>query len=150
MDDLAQIERYFYFAYGSNLSTGQINDRIKYVHNQYKAKLSNYSFVYNKKSTDGTSKANLEKIDGAVTWGLCYEIDRYQFDYLKKNYELGYDVIEVWVDSDSMGKIMAKTFISKSLTEAYPSSKYVDVIVTGARENQLPDDYIATSLNFAS
>jgi hypothetical protein len=171
MDELAQIERYYYFAYGSNLATDQINERMakierdyfpnagnlatdqinarsKYVHNQCKAKLSNYAFTYNKKSTDGTSKANLEKIDGAVTWGVCYEIDRYQFDYLKKEYEQGYDVIEVWVDSDNMGKIMARTFVSKSLTEANPSSKYVDVIVRGARENQLPDDYIATYLNF--
>jgi len=148
MDELAQIERYYYFAYGSNLATDQINVRIKYVHNQYKAKLSDYAFTYNKKSTDGTSKANLEKIDGAVTWGVCYEIDRYQFDYLKKKYEQGYDVIEVWVDSDNMGKIIAKTFVSKSLTEANPSSKYVDTIVVGARENQLPDDYIATYLNF--
>jgi hypothetical protein len=174
MDELAQIERYYYFAYGSNLATDQINRRMakiergyfpnagnlatdqinsrsKYVHNQCKAKLSNYAFTYNKKSKDGiTSKANLKKIDGAVTWGVCYEIDRYQFDCLKKEYEQGYDDIEVWVDSDNMGKIIAKTFVSKSLTEANPSSEYVDVIVRGARENQLPDDYIAKYLNFSS
>lgn len=146
MDDVAQIERCFYFAYGSNLNKEQIYSRIGYVHSEYKVTLEGYSFIYNKKSKDGTSKANIEQSGDELTRGICYEIDLYQFDQLKNTAEKDYQDIEVWVKTDEGKYIIAKSFSAKNkfiITDTLPSPKYVKIILDGAKESQLPDDYIS-------
>lgn len=146
MDDVAQIERCFYFAYGSNLATDQIHSRIGYVHSKYKGELKGYAFIYNKKSKDETSKANIKQSDDESTMGICYEIDLYQFDQLKNSHEKDYNEIDVWVKIDEDKYIIAKSFFAKKefiITDTPPSPEYVEIILRGAKENQLPDDYIS-------
>jgi hypothetical protein len=70
------------------------------VYGKYKAKLKVYAFIYNKKSKHEGSMANVEKSTAELTWGVCYEIDLNQFNKLKNEYEKGYDVIDVWVETD--------------------------------------------------
>ncbi len=145
MDDIAQVERCFYFAYGSNLKTKQFRCRVQYVHKKIKAWLHGYTFRYNKKSKDGTSKANIVCSDREGTWGVCYEIDCYDFARLRDVYEKYYNVIEVWTETGEV-PIIAKTFISKSFTTDPPNPDYVRIVEEGAKENQLPRDYITKYL----
>lgn len=145
IDDIARIKRCFYFAYGKNLATKVIYDRIGYIHGKYKAELKGYAFIYNKESKDGSSKANIEKSEGELTRGICYEIDLNQFNELKDKYEEGYDVIDVWIETDE-GNISAKSFSAMKefiIEDTSPSQDYVESILSGATENQLPDDYIS-------
>jgi hypothetical protein len=152
MDEIAGIQRCFYFAYGKNLSTEVIKLRIGREHEKYKAELKGYAFIYNKKSQDGSSKANIEKSAGESTWGVCYEIDLRQFDILKNKYEKGYDDIEVWVKIGKGKSIIAKSFTAKKefISDLPPSREYAKCIYSGAEENQLPEDYISKYIALAS
>jgi gamma-glutamylcyclotransferase len=152
MDDVAQIERCFYFAYGSNLNKNQIKSRIGYVHSKYTATLKGYGFIYNKKSKDGTAKANIKQSGDELTRGICYEIDLSQFNHLKDTAEKDYQDIDVWVEIDEGKYIIAKSFSAKKefiiadTSDTSPSQEYVKIILDGAKESQLPDDYISKYL----
>jgi hypothetical protein len=141
MDDIAGVDRCFYFAYGSNLDSARFLSRIRYIHSSVTANLNSYGFRYNKRSNNGTSKANIVISKDEVVWGVCYEIDFCDFRRLHEEYEKGYDVKDVWTETDQ-GSIIAKTFESASVTTASPRPEYALVIVKGAREHNLPDDYI--------
>jgi hypothetical protein len=146
MDDIAQIERCFYFAYGSNINTTTVQSRIKYVHGKYQSELKGYVFIYNKLSKDGSSKANIVPLEGELVNGVCYEIDLYQFNILKEKYEIGYEVNEVWIKTEEGKDIIAKTFTAKEefiITDVLPTQEYVDIILSGAKENKLPENYIS-------
>jgi gamma-glutamylcyclotransferase len=140
-DDIAGIERCFYFAYGSNLDRDRIGSRVRYIHDSVKGRLDAFRFSYNKKSRDGTSKANIVRSPGESVWGVCYEIDHCDFRRLHEEYEKGYSVKDVWIDT-GRDPIIAKTFISTSLTAASPHSEYARMIVEAARKHNFPEGYI--------
>jgi hypothetical protein len=144
MDDIAQVRRCFYFAYGSNLEKTHLLARIGHIHNGTRVKLGGYTFLYNKKSDDG-AKANIVK-NGSEVWGVCYEIDRSEFTRLHNDFEKGYEPKDVWVVNDEGKGIIAKTFVSKSLTKKPPTQNYVALVVNGANDHQLPEDYIKKNL----
>jgi hypothetical protein len=78
-------------------------------------------------------------------WGVCYEIECADFNYLYENYEKGYDQVEVWTLSEH-GPIIAKTFYSRSIWAEQPLRDYVAIVVSGAKERKSPDDYIVKHL----
>lgn len=49
MDDLCQIRRIWYFAYGSNLKEDQLRDRIDLIHHFFVGYVKNHALVFNKK-----------------------------------------------------------------------------------------------------
>lgn len=147
MDDICQLERRQYFAYGSNMHIEQLVERVGLVYEKYSGFVKNYSFSYNKKSKDGSSKANLTRSDGKVTHGVCFEIDADGFQRLKE-YEKGYNELEIPFYSTTGDLVIARTFISNSISEAPPIEEYVNTITQGARENNLPEDYIETVLAY--
>lgn len=75
MDDICQLERRQYFAYGSNMDLKQLTDRVGLIYNKSTGFIKNYAFFYNKKSEDGSSKANIVNSNGYFTYGICFEID---------------------------------------------------------------------------
>ncbi len=149
MDDLCQMKRVYYFAYGSNLKYDIINKRTGFTDNFYDyhpGYLKGYELVFNKRSYDGTSKANIIKNkEGSKVWGicyeLCYELDEKDFEKLKED-EKGYKDEEVIVYENDNKFIIAKTFISKDISNDFPSKEYVNLIIEGAKEKQLPEEYI--------
>jgi hypothetical protein len=143
MDDLCQIRRIYYFAYGSNLLKERLKNRIRIYHEHHKGFIKNHSLIFNKRSIDKTSKANIEYRKGCNVWGVCYEIDPEGFDKLAK-IEKGYEIkeIAVFLQNDEAKFIVANTFISSDLSKNPPAKEYVDLIVRGAKEHDLPDDYI--------
>ncbi len=147
MDGIGQVGRCFYFAYGSNLDRARIESRIGPVHTKSRAKLEGYAFKYNKKSKDGTAKANIArsmKSEDQV-WGVIYEIDGGQLNSLEK-IEEGYERIEISTLMDNGATIFAKSFSSKNITNAPPSKGYADIVINGARAQGLPEDYIERCL----
>lgn len=131
-----------YFAYGSNLKKEQMSERYIVIYKTYKGFIKNYKLEFNKKSIDGSSKANITKSDGEIVWGICYQLDADGFENLKK-YEKGYEELEVTVyDENQEGLFTAKTFISNKICDKLPTKEYLDKIITGARQHELPEDYI--------
>ncbi|SMP77256.1 Protein of unknown function [Desulfonatronum zhilinae] len=109
------------------INTEILLSRINFFHTSEKAILKNYKFLYNKKSIDGTTKANLKKDSQFETHGVCYEIDTEDLNILK-NFEKGYDVVNVEIITHKNVTAYAKTFISNSTIEGILPSEDSDVL----------------------
>jgi hypothetical protein len=141
MDDICGIERVVYFAYGSNMLSERLIQRIGKFHRGTKAKLEGYTLVYNKKSIDGSAKANIEECNGGEVFGVCYEIDKSDFLMLS-DIEKGYVRCKVSVMYPSeRSKFRAYTFLSNSITEASPKPDYVEMVRSGAKEWEIDDGW---------
>jgi len=135
--------RVLYFAYGSNMSSERLRSRISFMQIISRALLKDWKVVFNKRSNDGSGKANLVESPGAVTWGVLYEIDVQDLDTLDK-IEAGYEhtTVRIWTPDGNV--VEAVTYISENLTDDPRAYKwYKELILSGARENNLPQDYIA-------
>jgi len=139
---MSNTESLVYFAYGSNLKKEQMDERGVVVYKNYKGFIKNYKLEFNKKSIDGSSKANITKSDGEIVWGICYELDAAGFENLRKH-EKGYEKLEVAVyDENQEVLFTAKTFISNKICDKLPTKDYLDKIIEGAKQHELPKDYI--------
>lgn len=135
-----------YFAYGSNMCKEQMTNRGVSIHATVRCELSGYRFLYNKKSIYGSSKANIRKDKGSVVHGICFSIDPESFEKLKE-FEKGYDVVQVTVSDLEKNPLQAKTFISYYSCDEEPNGEYVETIVKAAKEHKLPEDYIRKILS---
>jgi gamma-glutamylcyclotransferase (GGCT)/AIG2-like uncharacterized protein YtfP len=142
MDDICGIKHEYYFAYGSNMYPERLLERIKKYHKAFPAKLNCYKFIYNKKSKDGTAKANIELDNSSIVHGVCFEIDEDDFSVLSE-FEKGYDRknnIEI-ITADKTMK--AVTYISSSIDNTLtPSNEYKKLTLKGADFWKLDKSYI--------
>lgn len=147
MDDICGIKRAYYFAYGSNMLATRLIERIKKYHTTFKAVLPHYKFIYNKKSIDGTAKANVESDNGAEVHGVCFEIDENDLEILKKHEE-GYDQRNIIVTVENGNKVKAVTYISASVDSALAvSDGYKSTVLKGAEHWGLSEAYISRYLS---
>ena len=131
-----------YFAYGTNMSTKRLKERVRSARHRGCAKLPNKRLVCNKKSKDGSSKANLTDSSGATVWGVLYEIDSAELDKLD-GVESGYIRISLDVTTDQDSWVKAYIYVSSELTgDARPYDWYKELMIRGAREHQLPASYM--------
>lgn len=139
-----------YFAYGSNMNPERMLGRIKSAVPDGGARLSGYRLVFNKRSIDGTAKANIEHTDqNGYVLGCVYRIPKSDFGKLR-DLEAGY--IDTTVELDAKGKrVIAYTFIAEasSVFIGSPSKDYVDHILTGAKYLNLPTEYQESLLRYA-
>jgi gamma-glutamylcyclotransferase len=129
-----------YFAYGSNMSFNRISERINIVETVNIGFLLDYKLLWNKKSVDGTGKANIVYSRNNVVWGVVYKLYEYYMDKLDQ-IEEGYERKSFEVITEE-GKIEANAYISYKLTDAYPTKYYKEFVFKGAVEHKLPDEYI--------
>ncbi len=107
-----------------------------------RAKLPDKSLVCNKKSTDGSGKANLADTAGDTVWGVLYEIDSAELGQLD-DCEGGYkrECLGVITEQDSL--VRAWVYISSKLTDdPRPYDRYKELMISGACEHRLPSYYI--------
>ena len=152
MDDIAGLKHVWYFVYGSNLLEEQLRTRLSSVDENYlqrkRCSLKGYEFTYNKKSWDGSSKANLIKTENAIVEGAAILILENKLDEFIEKYEKGYSKteIEIQTDNNKNGNpqliFKAYTCISNNIISAPPAFDYVSKIIEGAYENNLPQEYI--------
>lgn len=160
MDDVGGIKHVWYFIYGSNLYEEQLKVRLKEIDENYlqkeKCSLKGYEFTYNKRSSkDGSSKANIIKTEKGTVKGIAILILENKLDEFKKKWEDGYNKEEVNIQTEnninknSKDTFKAYTFISNNLTTVPPSDEYVNIIIKGAHENNLSQEYIENKLMYA-
>lgn len=131
-----------YFAYGSNMKTDQLCKRIPSAEPIGRGRILNKRLVCNKRSKNGSGKANLEDSLGDVVWGVLYEMDSSDLNRLDKA-EGGYLRTRMYVQTDEDKLVAAEVYFSTELTlEAIPFDWYKKLLISGAREHQLPEDYI--------
>jgi len=65
-----------YFAYGSNMLRERLLDRhVLLLDNGQAAQVIDYDLVFNKKSDDHSSKANLMPATGTTSWGVLFSVN---------------------------------------------------------------------------
>jgi gamma-glutamylcyclotransferase len=138
----------WYFAYGSNLSRGQMEQRTGHIREERRARLDGYRLAFNKRGSDGTGKANIVPDAGAAVWGVVYRCSPDALREMDKHEGVagGHYVrhlIRVRLDGgdelDAVTYVAGQTFLDAPLT---PSAKYLGTILQGARQHRLPNDYI--------
>ncbi len=135
--------RILYFAYGSNMSSARLHSRVASAKIIGPAFLKDRRMLFNKHSKDSSGKANLIESPGDVTWGVLYEIDIQDLGTLDK-VEGGYKRIPVQVWKSDGKTVEAVTYVSTELTDDHVAYEwYKDLLIAGAREHNLPQDYIA-------
>lgn len=152
MDEISGEEHVWYFIYGSNLNENRIKERLLFFGDRYLAiercLLEGYEFVYNKRSSDGSAKANIQKKEGAVVEGIAVLLLKSTINKFFEKIEQGYVQQEVNIkqvrnsSQPSHSNFKAVTCRSEKLTSAPPRSDYVNIILEGGTERKLPQAYI--------
>ncbi|WP_345790944.1 gamma-glutamylcyclotransferase family protein [Halonatronomonas betaini] len=133
----------YYFAYGSNMSSRRLKERIPSARSVTTARLNNYRFACNKIGGDNTGYANLEYDPESHVYGVVYKLQPDHFNTLDL-YEGNYQRKEVRVEAGSK-KLKAITYISDyTSNDLQVADWYQEYILNGAREHQLPAEYIQT------
>lgn len=107
------------------------------------ARLAGFAWRCNKHSLDGTAKANLARASGSETWGVLFEVASADLAALDRS-EGGYERIAVRVRLGDAGEHEAYTYVSERICEpdVVPADWYLGLVVAGAREHGLPDDWV--------
>lgn len=139
-----------YFAYGSNMCTGRLRRRVSSANSMRIARLDGHSFHFHKRSTDGSGKGNALQTarNEDFVWGVIFEIDGKQKPALDDAEGLGNGYRETAVTvTDQAGNrhevfmyVAERASIDDGLQ---PYSWYKRFVVDGARQHQLPADYVA-------
>ncbi len=134
-----------YFAFGSNMLTKRLEERIGKCGCLGRAILKKYKLAFNKLAKDGSGKANIVftgNNDNHV-YGVCFNLDEDQLNTLDE-FEIGYirDVVKVSIGTNIME---AATYIANSEAvhdNLHINKKYLQFCIDGGKEHGLPKDYI--------
>jgi len=127
-----------YFAYGSNLLSSRMRERVPSARAHGIAHLAGWQLTTDKAGRDGTGKANLRPAAQAGVWGVVWRIDASEWHQLDAC-EGGYRRIEV-----SLAPCPAQTYVSTRFTsDPVLDVAYKRLLLEGAREHGLPAAWIA-------
>jgi len=133
-----------YFAYGSNMNHKQMAERCPgscFVKRVY---LEGYKFIYDGYSdTRKGAVANIIEENGNIVWGGLFEIkeddlrslDRYE------GYPRFYDKKIVKVKDEASNVYDAWVYFRTGMKQNRPSEVYRMVVLEGAKDCNLPDEY---------
>jgi gamma-glutamylcyclotransferase len=139
------MECFMYFAYGSNMLRERLQERTPSARCFGAARLAGHVLRWHKISKDGSGKCGIvEQADGVV-WGVLYEIASCQKEKLDDAEGLhhGYEEKKAVLDVNGDG-VKATTYVATEMDETLkPYCWYHELVCRGARQNDLPEDYIA-------
>lgn len=139
----------YYFAYGSNMNHKQMKERCpssKFLRRVY---LDDYKFVYDGYSqTRKGSVANIVELKGGIVWGGLFEINEDNLAALDchEGYPKSYDrkTLRVRNENNSVHKAWVYSRIGQK--QGRPSGEYRKTVVRGAKDCNLPEEYIKNLL----
>lgn len=135
----------FYFAYGSNLNHKEMRKRCPNSKFLKRAYLEGYRFVYDGRSFYRKGAvANIVPEEKGVVWGGLWEIEDKDLDELDKyeGYPYTYKRKIIKVKDDDNKEYDAWVYYREGEKEGEPSEEYRDIITKGAKDCNLPEDYI--------
>ncbi|UCE84864.1 MAG: gamma-glutamylcyclotransferase, partial [Deltaproteobacteria bacterium] len=134
--------RGLYFAYGSNMCSARLAERVPDARAVGPAQLPDHRLVLNKPGVDGSAKANVEPQPGAVVWGVTYEVPVSDLARLDR-YEVGYRRLPMRVYGAAEATIDAEIYVAVRTTrDIVPFDWYKRLLLAGAREHGLPVSYV--------
>ncbi len=135
----------WYFAYGSNLNRAQMKSRVGQILEERPARLENYELVFNKKARGGSATGNIRPAPGKAVHGVLYRISEQalraldRFEGVPEHYRR----IEVTTVDHEGNKIEAQTYIATKVENGLrPAPHYLQTVLQGAQEHNLPEEYI--------
>ncbi len=132
-----------YYAYGSNMNSTRLVERVPGARILGPARLDSWQLRCTKPGADGSGKANLIEDPKAVTWGVLYALGSDDWTRLDA-FEPGYERTEHAVLDASGRAVRAQLYLWTQTTEELAMAGwYRDLLLAGAREHGLPDDYVA-------
>lgn len=143
------------FCYGSNLPKRRLFNRIGQVVYLGNALLHGYNLFFNKKSKDGSGKANISFVDNSkdFVWGIVIQITEEQKEKLDRfeGKGKGYNEQRVEVILQNGTKVEALTYVADKDSLDFslkPFDWYKALIVFGLMENYFPIDYLMKIKNY--
>jgi gamma-glutamylcyclotransferase (GGCT)/AIG2-like uncharacterized protein YtfP len=138
------------FAYGSNMSTARLRARVPSARPLASARLDGHRLRFHKRGwRDGSGKADAAASSEPEThlWGVVFRIELAEKADLDRIEGLGngYDEARLEVASPGGRRWHAwlyRAHASAVDADAIPFRWYRDLVLAGAREHGLPDDYI--------
>lgn len=137
-----------YFAFGSNMSSPRLQDRVGRVEVLGRALLEQHVHAFDKLGRDGTGKGNIIRSAGVGVWGAVYRLSGSQLAILD-GFEGGYERarIGVWQGSD---RRTAETYVARQRHPGLrPADDYVRHYLDGVEEHGIPEDYLRAILSEA-
>lgn len=144
-----------YFAYGSNLSRQQMLERTGSVPNSRTAHLPNYQLAFHKVRGTEEVYAVIAPASGAIVHGVVYLCSSHamtELDLFEGVSEGYYRRDSVQVSTANGELLTAFTYLGGeafSMEQGRPSEAYLNLILTGAREHHLPQDYVSAIASLA-
>jgi cation transport regulator ChaC len=138
----------WYFAYGSNLLKEQMQKRTGEVRQPQVCRLADYRFAFNKRKDNGPIYANIMKQTGAQVWGVVYLCSPEALGALDKNEGVKtghYHRQPVDVILKDGATVSAVAYVANDeciCPEGPPSEEYLGRILRGAKQHDLPSEYI--------
>ena len=136
----------WYFAYGSNLSKQQMLRRTGYIPISRPAGLSNFQLAFRQVLVGEDVYATIVPAPGKVVQGVAYLCSPHamaQLDVFEGVAENCYRRESVQVTAQTGEVLNCIVYFGEKFRSeaAVPSSNYLNLILTGAQEHQLPPDY---------
>lgn len=137
-----------YFAYGANMSRAQMAKRVGHaVPAGERALLRGYTLAFSKRAFDGTGRATIVPAKTGEVWGVLFPVTDEDVRVLDayEGVPEHYRRTQVTVEDANGAKrkawvyIAEARYLAKNLT---PAPDYFELILEGAREHGLPDDYV--------
>jgi gamma-glutamylcyclotransferase len=140
----------YYFAYGSNLDTTQMQRRCPGSRPLGPAVLRGYDFRFDGVSQNWShaAAANVVPSPTSTVWGALYEMSAENLAELDR-FEPNYERSTVDVVSKKLGHVSAVTYLRAPRERGRPSPEYLATILRGAKENDLPEEYLSNVVAIA-
>jgi cation transport regulator ChaC len=140
---------HWYFAYGSNMSRTQMAGRTGPIRDANEAPrvalLRGYRFAFTVRSTDGRIYANVMASPDDVVHGVLYRCGEAGMQVLDR-YEAGYERRQVTVTDQTGREYEATVYVGLArctVEPGQPTARYREIVLQGAREFGLPEEYVA-------
>lgn len=138
----------WYFAFGSNMNSRVlIEQRNISPHEAHPAKLSGHRLVFDHNGyplVEPGFASMTEDADSEV-WGVLYRLCTHDFKRLHLTESQGYRVKDIQVVTSEGDQVICSTYITHIQVKGLkPSRRYLNLLVEGALEHQLPRRYIDT------
>jgi gamma-glutamylcyclotransferase (GGCT)/AIG2-like uncharacterized protein YtfP len=135
----------WYFAYASNMNRAQMKQRAGDWEEERIARLDNYELNFDKVARGGTGTANIVIAEGKVVHGVLYRLTAQQIRVLDRfeGVPEHYRRTEVTVVDEQGSRISAQVYLARMVRKGLkPDRLYLQRILQGAEEHNLPADYL--------
>lgn len=145
-------ETLFYFAYGSNMSSKRLEQRVPSAKAISPAKLSSHRLKFHKVGQDGSGKCDIEHTGEPQDFvmGVIYEVPISELPALDKAEGLGagYEKKDVSLHTHAKNELItAFTYYATHIDQdVIPFDWYKEHVLIGAEEHQLPVAYIQSAV----